>query len=53
VIPTATSSGVGIAMKPVKLLGEGAVVRIAIDGTGEIANSVIAEPEGTPRVVRR
>lgn len=50
VIPTGTPSGVGIAMKPPQLLKEGDVVRIAIDGIGEIENSVIKEPADTVRI---
>jgi 2-keto-4-pentenoate hydratase/2-oxohepta-3-ene-1,7-dioic acid hydratase in catechol pathway len=47
VIATGTPSGVGIAMKPPKLLVAGDVVRIAIEGIGEIENPVIREPETT------
>ncbi len=47
VIATGTPGGVGIAMKPPKLLVAGDVVRIAIDGLGELENPVIAEPEST------
>jgi 2-keto-4-pentenoate hydratase/2-oxohepta-3-ene-1,7-dioic acid hydratase in catechol pathway len=47
VIATGTPSGVGIAMKPPKLLVAGDVVRIAIEGIGEIENPVIREPEST------
>jgi 2-keto-4-pentenoate hydratase/2-oxohepta-3-ene-1,7-dioic acid hydratase in catechol pathway len=50
VIPTGTPSGVGIAMKPPKMLVAGDVVRIAIDGIGEIEGSVIAEPSDTARI---
>jgi 2-keto-4-pentenoate hydratase/2-oxohepta-3-ene-1,7-dioic acid hydratase in catechol pathway len=50
VIPTGTSSGVGIAMKPPQLLKAGDVVKIAIDGLGEIENAVIEEPEATARI---
>ncbi len=50
VIATGTPGGVGIAMKPPKLLVEGDLVRIAIDGLGEIENGVVAEPEGTVRI---
>jgi 2-keto-4-pentenoate hydratase/2-oxohepta-3-ene-1,7-dioic acid hydratase in catechol pathway len=44
IIATGTPSGVGIAMKPPKLLVAGDVVRIEIEGIGEIENPVIAEP---------
>jgi len=47
VIPTGTPSGVGIAMKPPKLLVAGDVVRIEIDKLGQIENPVIDEPEST------
>lgn len=47
VIPTGTPGGVGIAMKPPKMLVVGDVVRIAIDRIGEIEATVIAEPEET------
>ena len=50
VIPTGTPSGVGIGFKPRKFLVVGDVVRIAIDGIGEIESSVIAEPEQTARI---
>jgi 2-keto-4-pentenoate hydratase/2-oxohepta-3-ene-1,7-dioic acid hydratase in catechol pathway len=44
VIATGTPSGVGIAMKPPKLLVAGDVVRIEIEGIGSIENPVIDEP---------
>jgi 2-keto-4-pentenoate hydratase/2-oxohepta-3-ene-1,7-dioic acid hydratase in catechol pathway len=47
VIPTGTPSGVGIAMKPPKLLVAGDVVRIEIEKLGQIENPVIDEPEST------
>jgi 2-keto-4-pentenoate hydratase/2-oxohepta-3-ene-1,7-dioic acid hydratase in catechol pathway len=47
VIPTGTSGGVGIAMKPPQLLKVGDVVKIAIEGIGEIENAVIEEPAST------
>jgi 2-keto-4-pentenoate hydratase/2-oxohepta-3-ene-1,7-dioic acid hydratase in catechol pathway len=50
VIPTGTPSGVGIGFKPLKFLVEGDVVRIAIDGIGEIEHAVIAEPADTTRI---
>ena len=50
VIPTGTSSGVAIGFKPPKFLVSGDVVRIAIDGIGEIENAVIDEPAETTRI---
>lgn len=50
VVATGTSSGVGIGFRPRKWLIEGDVVRIAIDGVGEIENSVVVEPEATTRI---
>ena len=44
IIATGTSSGVGIGFKPPKLLVAGDVVKIAIDGLGELENAVIDEP---------
>jgi 2-keto-4-pentenoate hydratase/2-oxohepta-3-ene-1,7-dioic acid hydratase in catechol pathway len=45
VIATGTPSGVGIAMKPPKLLRVGDVVRIEIDGLGALENAIVAEPD--------
>jgi len=50
VIPMGTPGGVGIAMKPPKLLVAGDVVKIAIEGIGEIENAVIDEPQSTVRI---
>jgi 2-keto-4-pentenoate hydratase/2-oxohepta-3-ene-1,7-dioic acid hydratase in catechol pathway len=50
VISTGTPSGVGIVMKPPRLLEAGDVVRIEIEGVGQIENPVIAEPEDTVRI---
>lgn len=50
VIATGTPGGVGIAMKPPKLLQVGDVVRVAIDGVGEIENEVVPEPADTARI---
>jgi 2-keto-4-pentenoate hydratase/2-oxohepta-3-ene-1,7-dioic acid hydratase in catechol pathway len=50
VIATGTPAGVGIGSKPPKFLVEGDVVRIAIDGIGEIEGAVIAEPAQTTRI---
>lgn len=48
VIATGTPAGVGIAMKPPKLLQAGNVVRIEIEGVGVLENPVIDEPSDTP-----
>lgn len=50
VIPTGTPSGVAIGFKPPKFLKTGDVVRIAIEGIGEIENAVIDEPADTARI---
>jgi 2-keto-4-pentenoate hydratase/2-oxohepta-3-ene-1,7-dioic acid hydratase in catechol pathway len=50
VVSTGTPSGVGIAMKPPKLLAAGDVVKIEIEGIGRIENPVIAEPADTARI---
>lgn len=50
IIATGTPSGVGISMKPPRLLKVGDVVKIAIDGVGEIENTVIEEPADTTRI---
>ena len=47
VISTGTPAGVGMAMKPPKLLKAGDVVRIEIDGIGALENPVIDEPDDT------
>ncbi len=47
VISTGTPGGVAAAMNPPKWLKAGDVVRIEIDGIGQIENKVIAEPAGT------
>jgi 2-keto-4-pentenoate hydratase/2-oxohepta-3-ene-1,7-dioic acid hydratase in catechol pathway len=49
-ISTGTPGGVGVAMKPPNFLKVGDVVRIAIEGIGEIENAVIAEPPDTARL---
>jgi len=49
-ISTGTPGGVGIAMKPPQMLKAGDVVRISIDGIGEIENAVVAEPPETVRI---
>jgi 2-keto-4-pentenoate hydratase/2-oxohepta-3-ene-1,7-dioic acid hydratase in catechol pathway len=50
VIATGTSSGVGIGFKPPKFLVSGDVVRISIDGIGELENVVVDEPAETTRI---
>jgi 2-keto-4-pentenoate hydratase/2-oxohepta-3-ene-1,7-dioic acid hydratase in catechol pathway len=47
IVATGTPSGVGIALKPPRLLVAGDVVRVEIEGIGRIENPVIAEPEST------
>ena len=44
VITTGTPSGVGIAMKPPRLLQVGDVVRVEIDGLGALENTIVPEP---------
>jgi 2-keto-4-pentenoate hydratase/2-oxohepta-3-ene-1,7-dioic acid hydratase in catechol pathway len=45
VVATGTPGGVGIASRPPRLLKAGDVVRIAIEGIGEIENTVVEEPD--------
>jgi 2-keto-4-pentenoate hydratase/2-oxohepta-3-ene-1,7-dioic acid hydratase in catechol pathway len=47
VISTGTPSGVGAARKPPQFLAAGDVMRIEIEGLGQIENPVIEEPEDT------
>lgn len=47
VIATGTPAGVGITMKPPKLLKAGDLVRVEIEGIGEIENPIIEEPAET------
>ncbi len=49
IISTGTPGGVGILHKPPKLLQAGDVVRIEIEGIGEIENPIIDEPTDTAR----
>jgi 2-keto-4-pentenoate hydratase/2-oxohepta-3-ene-1,7-dioic acid hydratase in catechol pathway len=49
VVATGTPSGVGVSMKPPRFLEVGDVVRVEIDGLGELRNEVVAEPEETAR----
>jgi 2-keto-4-pentenoate hydratase/2-oxohepta-3-ene-1,7-dioic acid hydratase in catechol pathway len=47
VVATGTPGGVGIAMKPPRLLQLGDVVRVEIEGLGELENTVVGEPDTT------
>jgi 2-keto-4-pentenoate hydratase/2-oxohepta-3-ene-1,7-dioic acid hydratase in catechol pathway len=47
VVATGTPGGVGILMKPPRLLKAGDVVRVEVDGLGALENRVIAEPAAT------
>ncbi|HEU4431539.1 MAG TPA: fumarylacetoacetate hydrolase family protein [Myxococcota bacterium] len=47
VVATGTPGGVGIAMKPPRLLKAGDVVRVEIEGLGVLENHVIPEPAST------
>jgi 2-keto-4-pentenoate hydratase/2-oxohepta-3-ene-1,7-dioic acid hydratase in catechol pathway len=47
IIATGTPGGVGILNKPPQILKAGDVVRIEIEGIGEIENPVIDEPDDT------
>ena len=47
VVATGTPGGVGIAMKPPKLLVVGDRMRVEIEGLGALDNEVVAEPETT------
>jgi 2-keto-4-pentenoate hydratase/2-oxohepta-3-ene-1,7-dioic acid hydratase in catechol pathway len=49
VIATGTPAGVGVSMRPPRLLGVGDVVRIEIEGLGALENPVVAEPETAVR----
>ncbi len=50
IVATGTPSGVGIGMKPPRLLKDGDVVRIEIEGIGQIENAFIDEPDDTARI---
>jgi 2-keto-4-pentenoate hydratase/2-oxohepta-3-ene-1,7-dioic acid hydratase in catechol pathway len=50
IVATGTPSGVGIALRPPKLLKQGDLVRIEIEGLGRLENPVIDEPECTRRI---
>ena len=45
VVATGTPGGVGIAMKPPRLLKVGDVMKVEIDGLGTLENPVVAEPD--------
>ena len=47
IVATGTPSGVGILRKPPQLLAAGDVVRVEIEGIGELENPVIDEPAET------
>jgi 2-keto-4-pentenoate hydratase/2-oxohepta-3-ene-1,7-dioic acid hydratase in catechol pathway len=47
VVATGTPGGVGIALKPPRLLRVGDVVRVEIEGLGALENEIVAEPETT------
>ena len=47
IIATGTPSGVGVLMKPPQLLKQGDVVRIEIEGIGQLENPVVDEPDDT------
>jgi len=49
VVATGTPGGVGVAMKPPRLLSLGDVVRVEIDGLGTLENRVVAEPDTARR----
>ena len=49
IVATGTPSGIGIVQKPPKILKAGDVVKVEIEGIGEIVNPVIDEPEDTVR----
>ena len=49
IIATGTPGGVGILHKPPQILKAGDVVRVEIEGIGEIENPIIDEPDDTAR----
>ncbi len=49
IVATGTPGGVGILSKPPKILKAGDVVRVQIEGIGEIENPIIDEPGDTAR----
>ncbi len=50
VIFTGTPAGVGAGFDPPRFLTAGDTVRVVIDGIGEIAHRIIAEPDTMPRI---
>ena len=44
IIPTGTPPGVGLGMKPPRFLNEGNVVKLGIDGIGDLTNKIVATP---------
>jgi 2-keto-4-pentenoate hydratase/2-oxohepta-3-ene-1,7-dioic acid hydratase in catechol pathway len=42
VIATGTPSGVGAARKPPRLMGQGDVVSVEIDGLGSVTNPIVS-----------
>ena len=50
VVATGTPGGVGIAMKPPRMLKAGDVVRVEIEGLGALENRVVPEPDSTTRI---
>jgi len=48
-VATGTPGGVGIAMKPPRLLSIGDLVRVEIEGLGALENRVVAEPDNAKR----
>jgi 2-keto-4-pentenoate hydratase/2-oxohepta-3-ene-1,7-dioic acid hydratase in catechol pathway len=47
VVATGTPGGVGIAMKPPRLLVAGDVMKVEIEGLGALENPVVPEPDTT------
>jgi 2-keto-4-pentenoate hydratase/2-oxohepta-3-ene-1,7-dioic acid hydratase in catechol pathway len=45
VVATGTPGGVGIALKPPRLLQAGDVVKVEIEGLGSLENTIVPEPE--------
>jgi len=52
VVATGTPGGVGIALKPPRLLKAGDVVRVEIEGLGALENRVIPEPADSAFIAR-
>ncbi|HEY1828468.1 MAG TPA: fumarylacetoacetate hydrolase family protein, partial [Acidimicrobiales bacterium] len=48
IIATGTPAGVGAGMQPPSFLADGDVVRIAIEGIGELSNPVLRGPQPQP-----